>query len=79
MTIATDTAALMELVWAAPLAALVVTISWGLVVWGSTRAADARRDGRAGLATLHLGVAAIGAALFAAAVVFGLIVMMSKD
>jgi hypothetical protein len=78
MRIATDTAALLELVWAAPLAALIVTISWGLVVWGSTRAADARRDGRAGLATLHLGVAAIGAALFAAAVVFGLIVMMAK-
>ncbi len=78
MTGATDTSALLELVWAAPLAALVVTISWGLVVWGSTRAADARREGRTGQATLHLGVAVIGAALFAAAVVFGLVVMMSK-
>lgn len=78
MTIATDTAALLELAWAAPLAALTVTIAWGLVVWGSTRAADARRDGRAGQATLHLGVAAIGGLLFAAAVVFGLLVMTSK-
>lgn len=76
--IATDTAALLELVWAAPLAALTVTIAWGLVIWGSTRAADARRDGRAGLATLHLGVAAIGAVLFTAAVVFGIVVMTSK-
>ena len=76
--IATDTAALIELAWAAPLAALTVTIAWGLVVWGSSRAADARRDGRTGLATMHLGVAAIGAALFAAAVVFGLLVMTSK-
>jgi hypothetical protein len=78
MTIATDTAALLELAWAAPLAALTVTVAWGLVVWGLTRAADARRDGRGGLATAHLGVAAIGGALFAAAVVFGLIVMTSK-
>ncbi len=78
MTIATDTAALLALVWAAPLAALIVTISWGLVVWGSTRAADARRDGRSGRATLHLGVAVIGAATFTALVVFGLVVMTSK-
>jgi hypothetical protein len=77
--IATDSAALLELVWAAPLAAVAVTIAWGLVVWGSTRAADARRDGRTGLATLHLGVAVLGAALFTAAVVFGLVVMTSKD
>lgn len=76
--IATDTAALLELVWAAPLAALTVTVAWGLVIWGSTRAADARRDGRAGLSTLHLGVAAIGAVLFTAAVVFGIVVMTSK-
>jgi len=76
--IATDRAALLELVWAAPLAALTVTVAWGLVIWGSTRAADARRDGRSGLATLHLGVAAIGAALFTAAVVFGIVVMTSK-
>ena len=79
MRIATDTAALLELVWAAPLAAVAVTIAWGLVVWGSTRAADARRDGRTGIATLHLGVAVFGAALFTAAVVFGLIVMTAKD
>lgn len=78
MTIATDAAALLELVWAAPLAAVTVTISWALVIWGSTRAADSRRDGRTGLATLHLGVAVIGAALFTAAVVFGLLVMTSK-
>jgi len=78
MTVATDTAALLELVWAAPLAAIGVTISWGLVIWGSTRAADARREGQTGQATLSLGVAVIGAALFAALVVFGLVVMTAK-
>lgn len=79
MTLATDTAALLELAWAAPLAALIVTVSWGMVVWGSTRAADARREGRSGLATAHIGVAALGGALFLAAVAFGLIVMTAKD
>jgi hypothetical protein len=78
MTVATDTAALLELVWAAPLAAIGVTISWGLVIWGSTRAADARREGQTVQATLSLGVAVIGAALFAALVVFGLLVMTAK-
>ena len=76
--IATDTAALLELVWAAPLAALTVTIAWGLVIWGSTRAADARRDGRSGHAALSVGVAVVGLTLFATAVVFGLVVMTSK-
>lgn len=78
MTIATDMAALLQLVWAAPLAALTVTVSWALVIWGSTRAADSRRDGRTGQATLHLGVAILGGAIFAGAVAFGLIVMTSK-
>ena len=76
--IATDTAALLELVWAAPVAALTVTIAWALVIRGSTRAADARRDGRAARATLHAGVAAVGLMLFTAAVVFGLVVMTAK-
>ncbi|HWI07971.1 MAG TPA: hypothetical protein VNT54_10690 [Solirubrobacteraceae bacterium] len=76
--IATDTAALLELVWAAPLAALTVTVAWALVIRGSTRAAEARRDGRAAWTTLHVGVAAIGLILFAAAVLFGLVVMTSK-
>ena len=78
MTLATDTAALLELMWAAPAAAVAVTVAWGLVVWGSTRAVDARRDGRNAAATLHAGVAVLGLALFAAAVGTGLLIMTSK-
>ncbi len=73
-----DSAALLELVWAAPLAALVVTLSWGMVVYGTARAGEARRDGRTGTAALHFGMAAIGGAIFFAAIAFGLIVMTSK-
>jgi uncharacterized protein (DUF486 family) len=74
-----DTSALLELVWAAPLAVLVVTVSWGLVVRGTTRALEARRQGHSGMAVgLNALMAIVGAALFATAVVFGLIVMTTK-
>lgn len=74
-----DSGALFELLWAAPLAALTVTIAWGLVIHGSARAVEARRDGRTGLAIVHAATAFVGAALFTTTVVFGLIVMTSKD
>ncbi|HWC28181.1 MAG TPA: hypothetical protein VG474_16445 [Solirubrobacteraceae bacterium] len=75
---AVDVDALIELAWAAPLAALTVTIAWALVVYGAGRAADANRDGRRLIATLRLAVAAAGVVLFTAAIVVGLIVMTSK-
>lgn len=73
-----DSAALLELVWAAPIAALTVVISWGMVVYGTARAGEARRDGRTGSAALHFGLAALGGLLFTTAIVLGLIVMTSK-
>jgi hypothetical protein len=76
---AIDTEALLELMWAAPLAVLTVTVSYGLVVIGVTRATDASRDGRAAAAGAYAAVAIAGAALFLAAVVFGLIIMIHKN
>jgi hypothetical protein len=76
---AIDIDALLELAWAAPLAVLTVTVSWGLVVNGVTRATEARRDGRAGAAGAYAVVAVAGGALFTAAVVFGLLIMLRKD
>ena len=73
-----DSAALLELVWAAPLAALTVVIAWGMVVYGTTRAGEARRAGRAGSAALHFAMAGAGGLLFTTAIVLGLIVMTSK-
>ncbi len=78
MIAAVDTDALVELMWAAPLAVLTVTVSWGLVVIGVTRSAEARRDGRAGAAAAYGTVALAGAAIFMTAVVLGLIIMVSK-
>ena len=68
--------ALLELVWAAPLAVLVITVSWGLVVIGATRAAEARRDGRVAVAGAYLALAVAGGALFTGAVVAGLLIMI---
>ncbi len=73
-----DTSALLELVWAAPLAVLTVTVAWALVVRGSTSAADARRAGRTAAAVLHALVAFVGISLFMTALVFGLLVMTTK-
>ncbi|MEY2512796.1 MAG: hypothetical protein QOJ89_154 [bacterium] len=79
MIAAVDTSALLQLVWAAPLAVLTVTVAWGLVVRGMTRALEARRDGQTGLVVgLNALMAIVGAALFMTAVVFGLIVMTTK-
>jgi len=79
MTIAAvDTSALLELAWAAPLAVLVVTVSFGLVVRGATRAYEARREGQSVAAGLNVLVAVLGAALFVTALVVGLIVMTTK-
>jgi len=78
MTAAVDSAALLELVWAAPLAAITVVTAWGLVVYGTARAGEARRDGRNGVAALHVAMAAVGGTLFVAAIVVGLIITTAK-
>jgi len=78
MIAAVDSSALLQLVWAAPLAVLAVTVAWGLVIRGMTLALEASRQGRTRLAAVHALVAVAGVALFATALVLGLIVMTTK-
>jgi hypothetical protein len=73
-----DTKALLQLVWAAPLAALTVTIAWALVILGTVRAGEARREGRTFAAGAHALMAATGGALFTGAVVLGIVIMTTK-
>ncbi len=73
-----DTDALVELVWAGPLAVLVLTVAWGLVIRGTTLAGEARREGRTVPLVLHGLLAVVGGALFGAALVVGLLIMTSK-
>ncbi len=79
MIAAIDIDALLELVWAAPLAVLVVTVAWALVIRGTTGALEARRDRRAIPAARSAFVALAGAVLFAMALAFGLLIMLSKS
>lgn len=79
MIAAIDTDALLQLAWAAPLAVLAVTVAWALVIRGTTLALEARREGRSVATAMHALVAVAGGALFTAALVLGLLIMISKD
>ncbi|HEX2087572.1 MAG TPA: hypothetical protein VHF89_17945 [Solirubrobacteraceae bacterium] len=74
-----DTDALLQLVWAAPLAALTVALTFSLVIHGAARASDSRRAGRSTAATLYGALAVLAAVAFAASVVFGVLIITSKD
>ena len=71
--------ALLQLAWVAPLATLAVATTFSLVIHGVARANDSRRSGRTGAATAYGALAIIAAAAFAAAVVFGVLIITSKD
>lgn len=77
MMAAIDTGALLELVWAAPLAAVIVVVGWGVAVLGTARAGEARREGRTVSAALHVAMASVGVAVFVAAITIGLIITAS--
>jgi hypothetical protein len=76
---AVDTAGLLEVVWVSLLAGVGVTLTYSLVVLGLGRSAAARREGHEGAATAYTLLAALAFAVFAAGVVFGVNVMLSKD
>jgi hypothetical protein len=67
-----------QLLWAAPLAALTVSIAFSLVIMGTSRADDARRAGAGTTAMLYSVVALVAAVAFVAVVVFGVAVIVNK-
>jgi hypothetical protein len=67
-----------ELLWAAPLSALAVAISFSLMIMGSARATDAQRAGSGTTAMLYSVVALVSGLAFAAVVVFGVGVIVNK-
>jgi hypothetical protein len=68
-----------EVVWVSLLAGVLVCLAYALVVLGTARSAEARRSGK-GTAALAFGaLAAIALAACAAALVFGVHVMVSKS
>ena len=76
---AVNTEGLLELVVAAPIAAIVVAVTFSLALRGTAKASEAGRAGD-NTAALAWGALAIFAALaFLAAVVFGIGVIVAKD
>jgi uncharacterized membrane protein len=69
---------LLELMWAAALAGILVAIVFATLIHGVTRASDARREGHAAAAAAYTVLAALAALGFTAGVVFGILVIVSK-
>ena len=67
-----------ELLWAAPLAALAVSITFSLMIMSSARATDAQRAGAGTVAMLYSVVAIVAGLAFAVVVVFGVAVIVNK-
>jgi hypothetical protein len=76
---AVDASQLLEVVWVSLVAGVIVTTLFSTVVLASGRSAEARRAGRSSTATAYAAMAVLSFALFAALVVFGVNVMLSKD
>ena len=68
-----------EVVWVSLVAGLFVTTAYSIVVVGSARSAEARRNGDGTGAVVWAGLAILAFAAFAAAVGFGVHIMLSKS
>jgi tetrahydromethanopterin S-methyltransferase subunit D len=67
-----------EVVWVSLAAGIFVTITYSLVVVGGARSAEARRNGAGTASVVWAALAVLAFAAFAAAVVFGVHVMLAK-
>jgi hypothetical protein len=67
-----------KLVLGAFAAGICVTAVFGIVIYGSTRFADLRREGNPSGATAFAVLAAVAFAVFAGAVVLGLVIITDK-
>jgi hypothetical protein len=75
---AIDWGKLLELIWAGAVAGLAVAIAFAVMILGATRATDARRADRGGVAMGFAALAVLAGLLFAGGVVFGISVIVSK-
>ena len=73
-----DWSDLLQTIGASIVAGVGITIAFSIVIWGTARFADLRREGRTAEAGLPLTVSGIALAVVAAGVVFGIVVMTTK-
>ena len=76
---AVEASELFEVVWVSLVAGVAVNVLFSLVVWFSSRSVDARRSGGGVASVVYVGLAVLTFALFAALVVYGVQIMLSKD
>jgi hypothetical protein len=69
---------ILEVIVASLVAGVFVSVAFSVVVLGSARSAEARRGGEGTAALVWAGVAVLAFALFAAAVAYGVHIMLSK-
>jgi hypothetical protein len=75
---AIDTGKLFELVWAAGLAGIAFCGVFAVAILGVARVTDMRQAGRSAAAALYLGLSVLALVAFAAAVVFGIAMIVQK-
>jgi hypothetical protein len=79
MLAAIDSGQILEVVWVSLLAGVGITAAYSLIVLGSARSLQARRSGQAAAAAAYAGLAGLMFLLFAAAVIYGVHIMLSKS
>jgi hypothetical protein len=70
---------ILEVIWVSLLAGAVVTTAFSFVVLGLARSAESARRGHGTVAIVYAGMAVVAFGVFAATVVIGLNIMLSKD
>jgi hypothetical protein len=70
---------IVEVVWVSLAAAIIVSTTYSFVVLGLARSADAARRGDGTVALAYAGLAVVAFAAFAATVVIGVNIMLSKS
>ena len=68
-----------EVVWVSLAAAVIVSTTYSFVVLGMARSAEAARRGDGTVALVYAGLAVVAFAAFAATVVLGVNIMLSKS
>lgn len=69
---------LLQTIGASIVAGVGITIAFSVVIWGSARFTDLRREERPGPAGVALSISGLALAVVAAGVVFGIVVMTTK-
>jgi hypothetical protein len=69
---------LLSVVWASLIAGLGVTAAYAFAILGGTRAVDLTRSGRSAEAVIFGVVCALALAAVAAAVIYGIVIMVNK-